>query len=229
MRISIFGLGYVEDRLCGDALPVRLRRPRRRCQRDQERPDQRPAQSDRRARPGGADPRGGRGRTARVDGLRHLEAAGRAGPGRTGGRDLHRNEPPLRDRLRHERPSAPRCRAQRFRGSGDCLRDDHHPQRRHAVATLDPYCGHGPGDRLGNRPAIAGTAAPSSLSMPGRISGTTRSELADEVARAIPGVNVSLAGTGEPDRRSYRVSFERYRELAPDHQPEVDIQRRSQG
>ena len=50
-------------------------------------------------------------------------------------------------------------------------------------------------------------------------------ELADEVARAIPGVNVSLAGTGEPDRRSYRVSFERYRELAPDHQPEVDIQR----
>ena len=48
-------------------------------------------------------------------------------------------------------------------------------------------------------------------------------ELADEVARAIPGVDVSLVGTGGPDRRSYRVSFERYAALAPDHQPEVDI------
>jgi nucleoside-diphosphate-sugar epimerase len=54
-------------------------------------------------------------------------------------------------------------------------------------------------------------------------------ELADEVARAIPGVDVSVAGTGEPDRRSYRVSFERYRSLAPDHQPEVDIRAAIQG
>jgi nucleoside-diphosphate-sugar epimerase len=54
-------------------------------------------------------------------------------------------------------------------------------------------------------------------------------ELADEVARVIPGVDVSVAGTGEPDRRSYRVSFERYQALAPDHQPEVDIRAAIQG
>ena len=54
-------------------------------------------------------------------------------------------------------------------------------------------------------------------------------ELADEVARVIPGVDVSVAGTGEPDRRSYRVSFERFRALAPDHQPEVDIRAAIQG
>jgi nucleoside-diphosphate-sugar epimerase len=48
-------------------------------------------------------------------------------------------------------------------------------------------------------------------------------DLADEVARAIPGVDVSLAGSGGPDKRSYRVSFERYAALAPDHQPEVDV------
>ena len=49
-------------------------------------------------------------------------------------------------------------------------------------------------------------------------------DLAEEVARAIPGVEVSLAGSGEPDRRSYRVSFERFAALAPDHGPAVDVQ-----
>jgi nucleoside-diphosphate-sugar epimerase len=49
-------------------------------------------------------------------------------------------------------------------------------------------------------------------------------DLAEEVARALPGVEVSLAGSGEPDPRSYRVSFERFAALAPDHQPEVDVQ-----
>jgi nucleoside-diphosphate-sugar epimerase len=48
-------------------------------------------------------------------------------------------------------------------------------------------------------------------------------DLADEVARAIPGVEVSVAGAGGSDRRSYRVSFARYRALAPDHQPKVGI------
>jgi nucleoside-diphosphate-sugar epimerase len=54
-------------------------------------------------------------------------------------------------------------------------------------------------------------------------------ELADEVARAIPGVDVSLAGSGEPDRRSYRVSFELYEALAPDHRPQVGIQAAIEG
>ena len=49
-------------------------------------------------------------------------------------------------------------------------------------------------------------------------------DLADEVARAIPGVEVSISESAEPDRRSYRVSFERFAALAPDHQPRVDIQ-----
>jgi nucleoside-diphosphate-sugar epimerase len=54
-------------------------------------------------------------------------------------------------------------------------------------------------------------------------------DLADEVARAIPGVDVSLAGSGGPDQRSYRVSFERYAALAPDHQPEVDVRTAVEG
>lgn len=53
--------------------------------------------------------------------------------------------------------------------------------------------------------------------------------LAEEVARAIPGVEVSLAGSGEPDARSYRVSFERFAALAPDHKPDVDVQTAIEG
>jgi nucleoside-diphosphate-sugar epimerase len=48
-------------------------------------------------------------------------------------------------------------------------------------------------------------------------------DLAEEVSGAIRGVDVSLASTAAPDPRSYRVSFERYRELAPDHQPQVEL------
>jgi nucleoside-diphosphate-sugar epimerase len=54
-------------------------------------------------------------------------------------------------------------------------------------------------------------------------------ELAEEVARVIPGVEVSLAGSGGPDPRSYRVSFERYVALAPDHQPKVDVRTAIEG
>lgn len=48
-------------------------------------------------------------------------------------------------------------------------------------------------------------------------------DLAEDVADAIPGVDVSLAATSGPDKRSYRVSFARYRALAPEHQPEVGL------
>jgi nucleoside-diphosphate-sugar epimerase len=48
-------------------------------------------------------------------------------------------------------------------------------------------------------------------------------DLAEEVARVIPGVDVTLAATSGPDKRSYRVSFGRYKALAPEHQPEVDL------
>jgi nucleoside-diphosphate-sugar epimerase len=48
-------------------------------------------------------------------------------------------------------------------------------------------------------------------------------DLAEEVSDAITGVEVSLATTAAPDQRSYRVSFERFRELAPNHQPQVAL------
>lgn len=51
------------------------------------------------------------------------------------------------------------------------------------------------------------------------------SELAEAVAAAIPGTEVSTNPDAAPDKRSYRVSFARFRELAPDHQPRYDLDR----
>lgn len=48
-------------------------------------------------------------------------------------------------------------------------------------------------------------------------------ELAARVAREVPGVKVSVNDEAAPDKRSYRVSFELYRRLAPRHQPQVDL------
>jgi nucleoside-diphosphate-sugar epimerase len=48
-------------------------------------------------------------------------------------------------------------------------------------------------------------------------------DLAESVARVIPGVDVSINPDAPPDKRSYRVSFERFRKLAPEHQPQVDL------
>ncbi|MBI5055564.1 MAG: SDR family oxidoreductase [Nitrospirae bacterium] len=48
-------------------------------------------------------------------------------------------------------------------------------------------------------------------------------ELAEAVAAVIPGVDVSINKDAQPDKRSYRVNFELFRKLAPDHQPVVDI------
>jgi nucleoside-diphosphate-sugar epimerase len=48
-------------------------------------------------------------------------------------------------------------------------------------------------------------------------------DLAEEVADAMSGVEVALAPTAAPDKRSYRVSFRRFRELAPGHQPQVGL------
>jgi nucleoside-diphosphate-sugar epimerase len=48
-------------------------------------------------------------------------------------------------------------------------------------------------------------------------------DLAEEVAGAVSGADVALSATSAPDPRSYRVDFELYRALAPDHQPEVDL------
>jgi nucleoside-diphosphate-sugar epimerase len=47
--------------------------------------------------------------------------------------------------------------------------------------------------------------------------------LAEAVARVIPGVSVSINKDGRPDRRSYRVNFELFKKLAPSYQPRVDL------
>lgn len=44
-------------------------------------------------------------------------------------------------------------------------------------------------------------------------------ELAEAVARQIPGTQVDINGAAPPDKRSYRVDFSLFRTLAPDHQP----------
>ena len=48
-------------------------------------------------------------------------------------------------------------------------------------------------------------------------------DLAQTVAEQIPGAGVSINADAPPDKRSYRVDFALYRELAPDHQPQVNL------
>lgn len=54
-------------------------------------------------------------------------------------------------------------------------------------------------------------------------------ELAEAVAKAIPGTQVSLNPDAPPDKRSYRVDFSLFRKLAPDHQPQVSLVQAVQG
>ncbi len=48
-------------------------------------------------------------------------------------------------------------------------------------------------------------------------------DLAQAVARAIPGTRVSINKNAVPDKRSYRVDFSLYRRLAPRHQPQMTL------
>jgi nucleoside-diphosphate-sugar epimerase len=48
-------------------------------------------------------------------------------------------------------------------------------------------------------------------------------DLADAVAQVIPGVEVSINKDAQPDKRSYRVSFEKFKRLAPHYIPQVDL------
>jgi nucleoside-diphosphate-sugar epimerase len=45
-------------------------------------------------------------------------------------------------------------------------------------------------------------------------------ELAEAVAAVLPGTRVSLNADAPPDKRSYRVDFSLFRQLAPNHQPQ---------
>jgi nucleoside-diphosphate-sugar epimerase len=48
-------------------------------------------------------------------------------------------------------------------------------------------------------------------------------DLAQAVARALPGTRVSINTAAPVDSRSYRVDFRRFAELAPGHQPQVTL------
>ena len=48
-------------------------------------------------------------------------------------------------------------------------------------------------------------------------------QLAEAVAKVIPGVSISINKDAPPDNRSYRVDFALYERLAPNHQPQVDL------
>jgi len=48
-------------------------------------------------------------------------------------------------------------------------------------------------------------------------------ELAEVVASAIPGTDISINRDAPPDKRSYRVDFSLFQALAPAHQPQADL------
>ena len=48
-------------------------------------------------------------------------------------------------------------------------------------------------------------------------------DLAEAVARVIPDVDISINKDAQPDKRSYRVNFDLFKKLAPEHQPKLDI------
>jgi nucleoside-diphosphate-sugar epimerase len=48
-------------------------------------------------------------------------------------------------------------------------------------------------------------------------------DLADAVAKAVPGTAVSVNTNAPPDKRSYRVDFSLFRSVAPYHQPQVTL------
>jgi nucleoside-diphosphate-sugar epimerase len=49
-------------------------------------------------------------------------------------------------------------------------------------------------------------------------------DIAEAVARAVPGTSVSINAAAPPDKRSYRVDFALYRQLAPQHQPRIGLE-----
>jgi nucleoside-diphosphate-sugar epimerase len=48
-------------------------------------------------------------------------------------------------------------------------------------------------------------------------------ELAEVVGELIPGTSISINKDAEPDKRSYKVNFDLFRKLAPEHQPQVNL------
>jgi nucleoside-diphosphate-sugar epimerase len=48
-------------------------------------------------------------------------------------------------------------------------------------------------------------------------------KLAEAVAEVIPGITVSINQNAMPDKRSYRVNFDLFKQLAPEFQPDMDL------
>lgn len=48
-------------------------------------------------------------------------------------------------------------------------------------------------------------------------------DLAAAVANVIDEVEISINANAQPDKRSYRVNFDLFKKLAPDHQPKIDL------
>ena len=48
-------------------------------------------------------------------------------------------------------------------------------------------------------------------------------DLAEAVKELMPNVEIDINKDAQPDKRSYRVDFSMYKELAPDHLPQVDL------
>lgn len=49
-------------------------------------------------------------------------------------------------------------------------------------------------------------------------------DLALEIQKILPGIEVSINPDAQPDKRSYRVSFDLFESLAPQHQPQYQLQ-----
>jgi nucleoside-diphosphate-sugar epimerase len=49
-------------------------------------------------------------------------------------------------------------------------------------------------------------------------------ELAHKIQTFLPGIKVSINENAQPDKRSYKVNFGLYKQLAPDHQPVYDLE-----
>jgi nucleoside-diphosphate-sugar epimerase len=54
-------------------------------------------------------------------------------------------------------------------------------------------------------------------------------DLAEAVAKVVPNTKVSVNPDAVPDKRSYQVDFSKFRELAPNHQPQVSLIEAAQG
>jgi nucleoside-diphosphate-sugar epimerase len=48
-------------------------------------------------------------------------------------------------------------------------------------------------------------------------------QLAEAVSEVIPGLTLSINQNAMPDKRSYRVNFDLFKQLAPEYQPEMDL------